>query len=65
MIQRKWHLTCAFTASLRRAKLLNSERYTYKDVTMKQGTCISEIKPSNGIVGLGKHNGYEEGKAHT
>jgi hypothetical protein len=42
--------TCAFTASLRRATILKSERYTYKDVTTRQGTCISEIKPSNAIV---------------
>jgi hypothetical protein len=44
--------TYAFTASLGRAKLLKSKRYTYKNVTTKQGTCISEIKPSNAIVGL-------------
>jgi len=43
--------TSSFTASLRRAKLLKSERDTYKDVTTRQGTCISEIKPSNAIVG--------------
>jgi len=42
--------TCAFTASLRRATILKSERDTYKDVTTRQGTCISEIKPSNAIV---------------
>ena len=41
VIQRKWLLTCPFTASLRRATLISSKRYRYKDVTMKQGTCIN------------------------
>jgi hypothetical protein len=46
--------TCAFTAFLRRATILKSERDTHKDVTTRQGTCISEIKPSNAIVGFKK-----------
>jgi len=29
-------------------------RFTYKDVITSQGTCISEIRPSNAIVRLRK-----------